>query len=85
MQKILSRWAHNHFAMIDPATCDHAWIVYSTASAQVCLELNCEKCAATGAVNDPIEEEWARAFDAPSNPYPWVDHPRVTVGMGRML
>jgi hypothetical protein len=57
--------------------CAHEWEVYSTASAVPCLELNCRRCGLLGVVSNPTQEEWERAFDAPSNPYPWLEPDRV--------
>ena len=56
--------------MIDEM-CDHKWIVYSTAVADGCLMLYCEKCDTTATVDNPTKDEWAAAFYAPSNPYRW--------------
>ena len=60
-------------------SCDHKWVVYSTALAEVWLMLKCLYCGAHGSVDDPTTEEWAEAFDAPSNPYSWADKSRVTI------
>lgn len=73
------------YVLEDPAKCDHEWTVYSTATAQVCLELHCNKCAILGAVFDPTAEEWDEAFNAPSKPYRWYDNDRVTVGTARLI
>lgn len=59
--------------------CDHEWIVYSTALAEVWLMLRCFRCGAHGSVDEPTDTEWAEAFHAPSDPYPWADKSRVTV------
>ena len=73
------------YVLADPATCEHEWTVYSTALAQVCLELYCNKCAIHGAVLDPSAEEWSQAFEAPSKPYRWHENERVTVGTVRAI
>ena len=78
--KLLKRYVLN-----DSATCKHEWTVYSTATAQVCLELYCNNCAICGAVFEPTAEEWSQAFHAPSKPYRWHDNDRVTVGTTRMI
>ena len=63
----------------EPNKCEHEWTVYSTASAEVCLLVECYKCMSYGTVNDPTEDEWGNAFGAMSNPYPWKDNSRVIV------
>lgn len=60
--------------------CEHEWVVFSTAIADVCLMLECQKCGAYGTVNDPTAEEWGDAFHAPGNPYRWHDNSRVILG-----
>ena len=85
LERRLERWAHDRVEKIDPATCDHEWWVYSTATVQMCLELYCGNCAIAGTVNDPTEDEWAAAFHAPSKHYRWFEPGRVTVGKARML
>jgi hypothetical protein len=59
--------------------CDHQWVVYSTAMAEVWLMLECFFCGAHGSVDDPSSAEWSEAFHAPSNPYEWSDKSRVTI------
>lgn len=59
--------------------CEHDWVVYSTALAEVWLMLECFDCGAHGSVDDPSKEEWSAAFSAPSNPYRWDDKSRVTI------
>jgi formylglycine-generating enzyme required for sulfatase activity len=39
--------------------------------------LYCETTGQTGSVRDPSKEEWAKAYNAPSNPYRWHDESRV--------
>jgi len=68
------------FVFEDPEKCEHEWEVWGTATAQVCLELHCRKCALLGSVNDPTEEEWKQAFDAAENPYLWKDNSRAVKG-----
>ena len=65
--------------------CNHQWTVYSTALSDGVLEVQCDKCAILGSVADPTEEEWSKAYDAPSNPYPWKDGSRVKVGTVRLI
>lgn len=50
---------------------EHKWVVYSTATADVCLLLQCERCHSLGVVEDPSNEEWHEGFWAPSQPYEW--------------
>jgi hypothetical protein len=58
-------------------TCEHEWEVVGTAYNQGCLELNCKQCASWANVLDPSKEEWAAAYGALDNPYPWTDLSRV--------
>ena len=60
-------------------SCDHKWVVYSTALAEVWLMLKCLYCGAHGSVDYPTSEEWGEAFDAASNPYTWPAKSRVTI------
>lgn len=88
MKKLLIKlwqWFAIKYVFEDPKTCAHEWEVYSTALADVCLELHCSKCAIVGAVNKPTKEEWAKAFDAPSNPYSWTENDRVAVGSRQLI
>ncbi len=73
------------FVLKDPATCEHKWMVYGTAFNQGCLELYCSRCASTGAVMQPTQEEWGQAFGAHDDPYEWSDQSRVTIGNGQLL
>lgn len=41
--------------------------------------LQCIQCGQHGAVVDPSESEWAKAFHAPKRPYRWVQDERVCV------
>jgi hypothetical protein len=41
--------------------------------------LQCTRCGLHGTVDDPTREEWSKAYDAPSNPYPWTDVARITL------
>lgn len=59
---------------------NHQWFVFSTGLDQVSLLVQCAGCGAIGRVADPTEEEWGRAFHAPSSPYPWEEPERVIVG-----
>src|SRR5262245_31068571 len=61
-----------------PMDCHHEWVVYATARAPPCLELECSRCGVLGNVFDPSSEEWNRAFHAPSKPYKWREPGRVT-------
>ncbi|WP_437191380.1 hypothetical protein [Planctomicrobium sp. SH527] len=61
---------------IEPS-CQHDWMVFSTAIEDVCLLLECTKCRSMGTVDDPTEREWGDAFYAPSHPYKWKDNSRV--------
>jgi hypothetical protein len=61
-------------------SCNHEWVVFSTALAEVWLMLQCvHHCSAYGSVDDPNSDEWAEAFYAPSDPYLWADKSRVTI------
>src|SRR5688572_18862286 len=55
----------------------HEWWVYGTARKQRWLMLRCSGCGAEGSVDDPSEEEWDEAYEAPSRPYRWPDEGRV--------
>jgi hypothetical protein len=59
--------------------CTHEWVVFSTALQEVCLMVVCVNCGVNGTVNDPSEDEWRRAFRAPSQPFKWDAKERVTV------
>lgn len=84
LQKIWRKFLIKYI-LENPNQCEHEWEVYGTALNQVCLELQCIKCATVGSVNDPNEEEWDRAYDALENPYPWKENERVEVGEYQML
>ncbi len=60
-------------------SCCHEWAVFSTALQQGWLMLQCTICGSHGAVEDPSETEWAKAFYAPTHPYVWEDGSRVVV------
>ena len=79
------RWFFIKFIFADPKTCTHDWEVYSTALEDVCLELQCKKCAILGEVPDPTKEEWSKGYSAPSNPYPWTENERVVVGTVQLV
>ena len=57
----------------------HHWEVFSTCLGTGELLLRCTRTGAFGVVPDPTAEEWARAFFAPSQPYPWPYASRVVV------
>jgi hypothetical protein len=56
----------------------HHWVVFGRTLEEGWLMLQCTKCGLHGTVDDPTQEEWSRAFDAPPNPYPWADEARIT-------
>lgn len=58
---------------------DRRWEVYSTALQDGVLMLRCRATKAQGIVRKPSREEWAKAFNAPGNPYPWTEPRRVEV------
>jgi hypothetical protein len=61
-------------------TCqDHEWVVFSTATEEGWLMLQCVRCGGHGTVNDPSPKEWSEAFAAPSKPYRWHDETRVVI------
>ena len=53
------------------------WWVYSTVLYGRAILVECRKTKARGSIIDPTDEEWKRAFHAPSQPYPWPDSSRV--------
>lgn len=57
--------------------CDHSWQVVSTVLSEVALQTQCKRCGLYGSVPNPSEEEWSKAFDAPSSPYDWLEPERV--------
>jgi hypothetical protein len=57
----------------------HEFVVFSTEVSRVKLLVQCFHCQTVGTINDPSESEWARAFHAPSHPYPWRDSGRVEI------
>ena len=71
-------WAWKNFD--DPETCVHEWYVFSTAVSDVSLCLECYKCGSYGAVLDPTETEWEKAYYAPKKSYRWRDNKRVKPG-----
>lgn len=73
------------YLLEDPEKCDHEWVVYSTSLQDGSLEVHCNKCALLGSVPNPTKEEWSKAFDAPSNPYPWSENDRVVKGTARLI
>ena len=60
-------------------TCQHSWVVFSTALEEGWLMVQCTKCGLHGTVDDPTMEEWSRAYHAPSAPYPWTEESRITL------
>jgi hypothetical protein len=58
---------------------DYDWWVFSTALSEGWLMLYCPKTGKTGSVRNPSKTEWAKAFDAPNNPYQWHDNSRVVI------
>ena len=56
----------------------HHWKVYSTALVPNTIMVSCS-CGAEGQVTKFTQEEWDRAFYAPSEPYPWEDDSRVKI------
>lgn len=66
----------------EPLICQpdsHEWVVFSTATADVCLMLECVECGAFGTVDDPTKEEWSKSFTADEEPFLWEDNSRVTI------
>jgi hypothetical protein len=57
----------------------HEWVVFSTALADRWLMLQCVGCGLHAVVENPSEEEWKKAFHAPSRPYRWHDENRVVL------
>lgn len=55
--------------MID--NCQHEWVVFSTCIGTIEIMCECATCGAFGVVADPFQEEWSKAFHAPSHPYRW--------------
>ena len=56
------------------------WWVFSTATRDVVLMVECQITGAFGIIRNPTQEEWDEAFHAPSAPYPWMGEPsRVEV------
>ena len=52
-------------------TCNHSWMVFSTAVGTGQIMVECELCEAVGTVDTHTRAEWQAAFHAPSNPYRW--------------
>ena len=66
-------------------TCNHSWMVFSTAVATGQIMVECELCEATGTVDAHTRAEWQAAFYAPSNPYRWDGgDDRITVRVGKV-
>lgn len=68
-----------HIKLSPPFPSSYNWWVFSTALSEGWLMLCCQNTGKTGTVRDPSEEEWDRAFFAPSQPYQWLDNSRVIV------
>lgn len=63
---------------VDPyAPCDHEWQVVSTVLSESALQTHCKICGLYGSVSDPSDDEWEKAFEAPSSPYDWLHPERV--------
>lgn len=58
-------------------TCDHEWVVFSTAMIKPTILVQCAICREDGGVQDFTQEEWRLAFYAPSMPFRWADSSRV--------
>ena len=60
---------------------DHDWRVFSTCIGTVELMLRCAKTDAFAVVPNPREEEWKKAFHAPSHSCRWPksEYGRVVV------
>lgn len=58
-------------------TCEHEWVVFSTAMAKPTIMVQCAICREYGGVQDFTHEEWALAYYAPSWPFRWADSSRV--------
>ena len=66
-------------------TCDHSWMVFSTAVGTGQIMVECELCEAVGTVDTHTRAEWQAAFYAPSNPYRWDGgDDRITVTGGKV-
>jgi hypothetical protein len=68
-----------HIKLSPSSPSNYDWWVFSTALSDGWLMLYCQNTGKTGTVCDPSEEEWAKAFHAPSQPYQWADNSRVIV------
>lgn len=53
------------------------WWVYSTVIDGRLICVKCRNTGIRGTIADFTEDEWRRAFEAPSNPYRWDDANRV--------
>src|SRR5262249_37322289 len=60
-------------------SCEHEWVVFSTALQRGALILECMGCHAFGVVEDPTSEGWGEAHDAPSQPYRWQGNACVKI------
>src|SRR5262245_45108773 len=59
-------------------TCnEHEYVVFSTATEEGWLMLQCVRCGFHATVDNPSEQEWSEAFHALSRPYRWDDESRV--------
>ena len=56
---------------------EHDWEVYSTVPGAILVQ--CRDCDLRGYIEVYSDEEWYRAFYAPSNPYRWNDPDRVVL------
>ena len=55
------------------------WWVYSTVIDGRAILVQDRSSGTRGSINDPTDEEWGRAFHAPSKPYPWNDPARIVI------
>jgi len=66
---------------LEQAKSKHDWWVYSTVLDGRAILVECRNTGQRGSIIDPTNEEWKKAFHAPSNPYPWPDATRVVSNM----
>ncbi len=74
-----SKYIYDRVALlaVDPATCEHEWLVVASISNTVELQVQCNYCATYSSIPDPTEDEWNASFNAMENPYFWDDHSRI--------
>ncbi len=56
----------------------HNWHVFGAHPEKRQLVVVCMTCGEGGAVTDPTDDEWAKAFPVDAEPFPWNDDSRVT-------